>query len=304
VERGAGPGPVDTDGDGAPDFRDLDSDGDGIGDAVERGPSPGLVDTDGDGVPDVRDLDSDDDGLSDAEEGAADSDGDGVPDYLDKLGRLVSAVRGVGGADGWLLLALVGALLWRRRRQAGLVALVATAATAGPIALAEESAPQRWYVGADLALTQLEPEDQGGGYRVDDDSSSGFRLLAGYVLNDRWSVEAFYVDAGEAGIAAQNSAIGHLGELEYTLYGAGAEWTPLKEGRYRKFYPVLKAGFVFTDNSATDPRINYDQQHGVGLYIGAGAAWRFADAWRAQAEIVSYDEDELVMSLGLRRGFR
>jgi hypothetical protein len=304
VERGPGPGLVDSDSDGLPDARDLDSDGDGIGDAVERGPGPGLADSDSDGLPDARDLDSDGDGFSDAAEGVADSDRDGVPDYLDKPGRLISAIRGLGSADRWLLLTLIGALLWRRRRQVAVVAIVATAATTGSLAHAEGADPERWYLGADLALTQLQPENRGGGYRVDDESSSGFRLLAGYVFNDHWSVEAFYVDAGEAGIAAQNPAIGHLGELEYTLYGAGAEWAPLQEGRYRKIYPVLKAGLVFTDNSATDPSINYDQQHGLGLYLGAGAVWRFADTWRAQAEIVSYDTDELVMSLGLRRGFR
>ena len=40
-------------------------------------------DTDGDGTPDAKDLDSDDDGLTDAEEGTADWDMDGVPNYVD-----------------------------------------------------------------------------------------------------------------------------------------------------------------------------------------------------------------------------
>lgn len=58
--------PVDTDGDGIPDFRDLDSDGDGLADAVERGSAEsGPRDTDSDGVPDYRDTDSDDDGIND-----------------------------------------------------------------------------------------------------------------------------------------------------------------------------------------------------------------------------------------------
>ena len=68
VERGAdGNNPLDTDRDGIPDFRDVDSDGDGIPDAIERGPDGTRpLDTDRDGTPDYRDLDSDNDGIPDA----------------------------------------------------------------------------------------------------------------------------------------------------------------------------------------------------------------------------------------------
>eukprot|EP01043_Picozoa_sp_COSAG02_P032980 COSAG02_NODE_2228_length_9446_cov_10.277201_1_plen_2860_part_01 len=66
--------------DGTPNYLDLDSDGDGIPDAVE-----GTADTDGDGTPNYLDLDSDADGAPDADEGTDDDDGDGVPNYLDGL---------------------------------------------------------------------------------------------------------------------------------------------------------------------------------------------------------------------------
>ena len=118
--------PRDTDGDGKPDFLDLDSDGDGIFDVTENGgPDPdndgkvgvGLVndfdrdgisdivdnynnltgsltgepsgtpmvvlDNDGDGIPNYRDIDSDNDGILDSVEGTADTDGDGIPNFLD-----------------------------------------------------------------------------------------------------------------------------------------------------------------------------------------------------------------------------
>ncbi|MFN0253002.1 MAG: OmpA family protein, partial [Kofleriaceae bacterium] len=117
------PVPPDTDGDGTPDYRDLDSDGDGLfdndesghgmqdtnndgkvdgpdadgdglkdgvddADAVFGGASDDEPDTDGDGKPDYRDLDSDGDGLSDTDEAGddpdpRDTDGDGKPDFQD-----------------------------------------------------------------------------------------------------------------------------------------------------------------------------------------------------------------------------
>lgn len=97
----------DTDGDGRPDFRDQDSDNDGVRDTIEsqdedptRQPSgrdtdgDGLddvfdpdsngtpvspPDTDGDGNPDFQDIDSDNDSVPDATE-AFDLNGDGAPD--------------------------------------------------------------------------------------------------------------------------------------------------------------------------------------------------------------------------------
>lgn len=77
---------VDTDKDGIPDYRDLDSDGDGILDAVEAGDhdlATPPVDTDGDGTPDFRDLDSDANGRSDTTDGVEDLDGDNIGAYAD-----------------------------------------------------------------------------------------------------------------------------------------------------------------------------------------------------------------------------
>ena len=66
----------DTDGDGIDDSVDLDDDNDGILDIAE-----GDGDTDGDGIPDRLDLDSDNDGIPDiVEAGGTDADGDGRVD--------------------------------------------------------------------------------------------------------------------------------------------------------------------------------------------------------------------------------
>ena len=74
----------DTDGDGEPDYQDLDSDDDGIEDAIE-GQRPGgePFDSDGDGIRDFRDLDSDDNEVPDALEGGEDPDGDRRPNSGD-----------------------------------------------------------------------------------------------------------------------------------------------------------------------------------------------------------------------------
>jgi MYXO-CTERM domain-containing protein len=77
---------ADSDNDGIDDLYDVDvtggtdADGDGVDDAIE---ALGTTDTDGDGIADALDVDSDNDGIPDAIEGSTDTDGDGTPDYLD-----------------------------------------------------------------------------------------------------------------------------------------------------------------------------------------------------------------------------
>jgi MYXO-CTERM domain-containing protein len=85
--------PINTDGEGSPDSRDLDSDGDGISDIVELG--QGALDGDGDGRIDDT-TDPDHDGLANPADAndqtygfpgivqvTPDTDGDGIPDVYD-----------------------------------------------------------------------------------------------------------------------------------------------------------------------------------------------------------------------------
>ncbi len=92
----------DTDGDGSLDYRDADSDADGIPDAVESfgSSSANPTDTDNDGAADYRESDSDGDGVSDAVEAGqipsqpADTNGDGRPDFQD------AAIQNTGSGNG------------------------------------------------------------------------------------------------------------------------------------------------------------------------------------------------------------
>jgi hypothetical protein len=120
--------PRDTDGDGAPDYMDLDADNDGLFDVIEAGGedrnSDGLIDDaatnqatllhpldrDADDLPDYIDLDSDNDGRMDIAEteyaaldadgdgridDATDADADGIADKIDRSGNFGSAVESI-----------------------------------------------------------------------------------------------------------------------------------------------------------------------------------------------------------------
>ncbi|MDP3277752.1 MAG: DUF642 domain-containing protein, partial [Deltaproteobacteria bacterium] len=76
---------LDSDGDGVLDAMDADSDNDGIPDIIEGNGRDASLDTDGDGIPDYRDrdfagfVDANMDGVDDR----VDLDGDGIPNHLD-----------------------------------------------------------------------------------------------------------------------------------------------------------------------------------------------------------------------------
>jgi hypothetical protein len=324
----------DTDSDGAADYIDVDSDGDSISDVYEAGGvdanndgridsivdanGDGLADsvdvslggarlertdTDRDGKVDYLDTDSDGDGISDRNEGRADSDGDGVADYRDQPGKLGTAVSGTGSFTWLWLGALLGLAALRRKIHPSALAVVAVVGFAGLSSsetFAADAADETGvYVGADVGVSWLEPEDRGGGYVVDDDRSEGWRLVGGYSWSPRWSVELFYIDAGKAGIGSDNAAVGHLGDIEYQMYGGGIEWRPL--GVEELVYPVLKVGASSIDNSATDTRINFDRENSLSYYFGVGGALRLNPRWSVQAEWVSYDKDDSFLSLGVRK---
>ncbi|TVZ56571.1 gliding motility-associated-like protein [Lutibacter sp. Hel_I_33_5] len=85
---------TDTDGDGIPNFQDVDDDNDGVDtkdEDVDKDGNPADDDSDGDGIPNYLDTDDDGDGIDTKDEDVNtngdskddDTDGDGIPNYLD-----------------------------------------------------------------------------------------------------------------------------------------------------------------------------------------------------------------------------
>ena len=110
----------------------VDSDGDGIPDAIE-----GDADTDGDGIPDYQDADSDNDGIPDAHENG-DYNNDGINDRLQKdPGVQTRTNGGVGGYAGSLLGLMLLMLGFRARRKVKYVLPMLALLLAGQVQSAE-----------------------------------------------------------------------------------------------------------------------------------------------------------------------
>jgi len=252
---------------------------------------------------DSLDLDSDNDGLSDSVEGRGDSDGDGIPNSLDKPGSLQTAVRGAGSFDALSLAGMLCLIGWAAMRRNGRRLVVAAAVLATAQANAADTISKGWYLGLDTGMSRLEPQNKDGGYKIDDGQSFGYRLTAGYAWNQNWSVEGFFADGGDAGISSDNASVGHLGDIGYKVYGVGVQWLPFDGGINEQWFPLVKVGASHIQNSSTSSQIVYEKLNDVGVYFGGGAGMRFGQSWIAQAEVVSYDTDELFFTVGIRKHF-
>jgi outer membrane protein OmpA-like peptidoglycan-associated protein len=152
--------PVDTDGDGLPDFLDPDSDDDGVSDLLEAGdddPRTPPVDTDRDGIPDFQDPDDDSDGIPSADE-RGDLNKNGVQDRLEATatgslsgGARCSASQGAptGRSLALFSLGLLSAFVLRRGRRRRLAG-AAAALSLGSLAVSEHAEAQ-------VALDQFRP---------------------------------------------------------------------------------------------------------------------------------------------------
>jgi hypothetical protein len=207
------------------------------------------------------------------------------------------------------MLAVIGWVAMRRTGRSAAVYMLPILALAAGFAPMQASAADTmsiskgWYLGVDTGMSRLEPRNKDGGYKVDDSQSFGYRVTAGYAWNQNWSVEGFFADGGDAGISSDNPGIGHLGDIGYKVFGVGFQWLPFDGGINEQWFPLVKFGASHIQNTSTSPLVVYEKLNDVGVYFGGGAGMRFGESWVAQAEVVSYDADELFFTVGLRKLF-
>ena len=295
VAAGGRQPPLDTDGDGQPDARDLDADGDGSDDILEAGGS----DADGDGRVDGF-ADSNGDGWNDASAANTprDSDYDGVPDFQDTSddrGQVETALNGIGALQ-WLLLPLL--LLWLLRLKPlgrhsglGLLALALVLPSARVDADWRNSDDWTWYLGGGLGLSKMDPRTRGTIYSVDDDRDSSLRLFVGADLTPSFSAELAFADLGTTTLEPE-------GDIDYSTLSLDLLYYfhDQDEADHVGWAAYVKAGLGYIDNSASVP---YDKQTSAQIALGIGGEYAWESGWALRADLESYDRDAAALTLDL-----
>ncbi len=153
------------------------------------------------------------------------------------------------------------------------------------------------YIGAALGQSSLAPESSAG---LDQDQDGAFKLMLGYDLSERSSVEAHLADLGEA------SFVGG-GALGYQVYGAeflynvfasqGLDGLELRQGAIA----FIKAGAGLLRNSGKG--VDFSREHDWHISFGAGIGISLTERTRLRVEYNAYDTDAHLLSIGLVRRF-
>ncbi|MBT8127245.1 MAG: OmpA family protein, partial [Gammaproteobacteria bacterium] len=290
--------PIDSDNDGQPNQRDLDSDGDGIYDLVEaRG-----QDADQNGMVDNF-VDNDADGFDDTMEtlplAIVDSDADGTPDLLDAdtaAGAVIhTGVDGIGMVSPWLLLAPL-LLVLRSLSPLRLAATIVLCSMA-LAASADESADQNnafWkniYIGAGLGYSIMAPETGGTIYSIEDDTDTAGKLFFGIDLSDRISAELSYNDLG-------TTRLNPNGEIDYTVTALYGLYYLFDHGEDDHVGPAiyLKAGLGSISNSAN---VAYQRDNSIQLSFGVGVEYGWENGLAVRAVAETFDDDASLITTGL-----
>ncbi|MEM6986976.1 MAG: OmpA family protein [Pseudomonadota bacterium] len=187
---------------------------------------------------------------------------------------------------------------------AGLCASSLASADQSP---ADREFDKRWYVGAGVGATRLEPEPRSTAMTVGDDSSNSAALYFGRDLNKHYSVEGHIATLGEAGIDFLGSRVG---DLDYTVAGISAvrylhntrdaegpdEFDD--EGLYRReglsFY--ARVGLGAMDNSSS---LQHETENKVHLLGGLGMEYGWQNGFAVRLETTAYDTDAREVSMRL-----
>jgi outer membrane protein OmpA-like peptidoglycan-associated protein len=157
----------------------------------------------------------------------------------------------------------------------------------------------RWYAGIGAGKSRLEPDTNNTIYSVSDDSSSGWKIYAGYDWNEKWGIEAYFADLGESGLSPN-------GTVEYKDFGVSGLYyfhnNRGDSGRNQRTNLSIfgKAGLGFMKNDSDVP---YDRLNDAHIMLGAGLEYGFANGIAVRAEAEFYDEDSQFYSISVLKRF-
>lgn len=151
------------------------------------------------------------------------------------------------------------------------------------------------YAGIALGKSTLAPQSNTA---LSDDSDSGFKLLLGYDLGERSSVELHFADLGAARFADDSTLSYSTFGVEY-VYQAYANYGLSGLERREGFMAFTKIGLGLLDTNGEG--IDIEREHDWHLSLGAGVGIDLMERTRLRLEFNAYDTDAHLLTLGIVR---
>jgi outer membrane protein OmpA-like peptidoglycan-associated protein len=157
----------------------------------------------------------------------------------------------------------------------------------------------RWYGGIGVGLSRLKPDTNNTGFSVSDSSSNGFKVYAGYDWNEKFSIEAYFADLGEAELSPNGTIEYRDGGLSGLYYFYNNRGDSARRDR-TNLSLFAKAGLGYMKNSGD---VNYDRIHDAHVLLGAGLEYGFSNGIAVRAEAEFFDEDSQLVSISVLKRF-
>ncbi len=163
---------------------------------------------------------------------------------------------------------------------------------------------QRYYVGLSGGVSLLSPDTGDSGYVLDEDQGTGFKVLAGWDITERWSVEGHYAELGDATVIEGDGLVLNppTGDVSYSTLGLVGlyHFYNLNGGKAiveRSGLDVfLRAGVGSLDTGSETLLI--EQLEDFHLMVGLGVEYGWSRNLGLRLDIDYFDEDAQFVSLG------
>ena len=146
-----------------------------------------------------------------------------------------------------------------------------------------------FYAGAGLGIVQIEDEDQGISF---EDSPMGWRLIAGFDVNENFAVEGNYINSG----TAEDTVLGENVEAELSAFVVSfVGLMPISDTAKL----VAKLGYYTGEEEVTVFGITLDED-ADGFAAGAGVRFDMANNFSIRGDFDWYDTDlDTLWSIGV-----
>jgi len=151
-----------------------------------------------------------------------------------------------------------------------------------------------FYVGLGVGLSFLEPVSNSVALTLTEDSDFAYKVFAGYAVDERWSIEAFWANLGNAQLGSTGTTI----DIEYKAFGVGGLYYYPLNNRWRVF---AKAGVGRLSNKALGVALERIEDNFI--YAGAGITWNMVGTWDLRAEYEYFDTDAQLLSFNVIKRF-
>lgn len=179
-----------------------------------------------------------------------------------------------------------------------IVAQSAAVADHEPVGAANDT---RWFIGAGVGLTTLQPDAFCDCLTLSDDNDTSFNLYAGIDISKRFAIEFQYADLGAPSVDFLGTPVGSIDYQVAGLSGLLYLFNSRSSGTSREgFSGYLKAGAGVLMNDSALP---FRQEHDTQLWLGAGLEYGVGGGWSLRTEINSFDTDARQVSASLVKRF-